>query len=37
MSVFYPTNEAATFDHDYYRNKHVPLALETWGRDSAEI
>ena len=37
LSVFYPSTEGATFDHDYYRNKHVPLCLKTWGLDSAEI
>lgn len=37
LSVFYPTTEGATFDHDYYRDKHVPLCLETWGLPSAEI
>ena len=37
LSVFYPSTEGATFDHDYYRTKHVPLALKTWGLDSAEI
>ena len=37
LSVFYPTTEGATFDHDYYRDKHVPLALKTWGLDAAEI
>ena len=37
LSVFYPSTEGATFDHDYYRNKHVPLALKTWGLESAEI
>jgi uncharacterized protein (TIGR02118 family) len=37
LSVFYPTTDGATFDHDYYLNKHVPLALKTWGLDSAEI
>ena len=37
MSVFYPETEGATFDHDYYANKHVPLALKTWGMESAEI
>ncbi|HUZ42987.1 MAG TPA: EthD family reductase [Acidimicrobiales bacterium] len=37
MSVFYPSSEGATFDHDYYRNSHVPLCLKTWGLDSAEI
>jgi uncharacterized protein (TIGR02118 family) len=37
LSVFYPTTEGATFDHDYYKNKHVPLAVKTWGLDNAEI
>jgi len=37
LSVFYPSSEGATFDHDYYRNSHVPLCLKTWGLDSAEI
>ena len=37
LSVLYPTTEGATFDHDYYRTKHVPLAVKTWGLDSAEI
>ena len=37
LSVFYPTTEGATFDHDYYRDKHVPLAYKTWGLESAEI
>lgn len=37
LSVFYPQTEGATFDHDYYRNHHVPLAVKTWGLDRAEI
>ena len=37
LSVYYPTTEGATFDHDYYREKHVPLAVKTWGLDGAEI
>ena len=37
FSVFYPSTEGATFDHDYYRNKHVPLAVKTWGLEGAEI
>ncbi len=37
LSVFYPATEGATFDHDYYRDKHVPLAAKTWGVDTAEI
>ena len=37
LSVFYPSTEGATFDHDYYREKHVPLCVETWGLSGAEI
>lgn len=37
LSVFYPSTEGAKFDHDYYRTKHVPLAVKTWGLSGAEI
>jgi uncharacterized protein (TIGR02118 family) len=37
FSVFYPASDEATFDHDYYRDHHVPLCLKTWGLDGAEI
>ena len=37
FSVFYPSGDDTTFDHDYYRDKHVPLAVRTWGLDGAEI
>jgi len=37
MSVLYPTTDGATFDHDYYRDSHVPLACRTWGLEGAEI
>jgi uncharacterized protein (TIGR02118 family) len=37
LSVLYPTTEGATFDHDYYASKHVPLAVKTWGLSGAEI
>jgi len=37
LSVMYPSTDGATFDHDYYRNNHVPLATRTWGLDGAEI
>jgi uncharacterized protein (TIGR02118 family) len=37
FSVFYPTTEGASFDHDYYANKHVPLAMKTWGISDALI
>ncbi len=28
--ALYPKAEGATFDHDYYRDKHVPRALQIW-------
>jgi uncharacterized protein (TIGR02118 family) len=37
LSVYYPKTEGASFDHDYYRAKHVPLAVKTWGLAGAEI
>ena len=37
LSIFYPSTDGATFDHDYYRDEHVPLACRTWGLDDAEI
>jgi uncharacterized protein (TIGR02118 family) len=30
VSVLYPGGDDATFDHDYYKNTHVPLACSTW-------
>ncbi len=30
MSVLYPGGDDATFDHEYYKNSHVPLACSTW-------
>lgn len=37
FSVFYPAAEGDTFDHDYYRDIHVPLCMSTWGPERAEI
>jgi uncharacterized protein (TIGR02118 family) len=37
MSVFYPAAEGATFDHDYYRDSHVPLCASVWNPVKAEI
>ena len=37
LSVYYPSGEGSTFDHDYYRDHHVPLAVKTWGLSGAEI
>jgi uncharacterized protein (TIGR02118 family) len=33
LSVFYPKTEGASFDHDYYRDSHVPLCMDAWGLD----
>jgi uncharacterized protein (TIGR02118 family) len=35
FSVLYPKAEGATFDHEYYREKHLPFALQTWGVEGA--
>jgi uncharacterized protein (TIGR02118 family) len=37
LTVLYPKTDGATFDHDYYRDSHVPLAARTWGLDRFEI
>jgi uncharacterized protein (TIGR02118 family) len=37
MSVLYPSGEGSTFDHDYYRDTHVPLCRSTWGVERTEI
>ena len=37
LSVFYPVTEGAAFDHDYYRDKHVPLAVKAWAPEGFEI
>lgn len=37
LSVFYPAAEGARFDHDYYRDHHVPLAVKHWSPETAEI
>jgi len=37
LSVLYPKTEGASFDHDYYRDTHVPLACQTWGLEGAQI
>ena len=31
VSVLYPATEGASFDHDYYRNSHVPGVEERLG------
>lgn len=35
FSVLYPSGDDINFDHDYYANKHVPLAVKTWGLDAS--
>jgi uncharacterized protein (TIGR02118 family) len=30
FSVLYPAGDDSTFDHDYYRDEHIPLAVRTW-------
>jgi uncharacterized protein (TIGR02118 family) len=30
VSVLYPGGEDVTFDHDYYKNTHVPMACAAW-------
>jgi uncharacterized protein (TIGR02118 family) len=37
VTVLYPTSEGSTFDHDYFRDTHVPMALKACGVSSAEI
>jgi uncharacterized protein (TIGR02118 family) len=37
LSVFYPASDGAKFDHDYYRDHHVPLAVKAWSPESAQI
>lgn len=37
VSVFYPSGEGSTFDHDYYRTTHVPLAKKAWNPTSTQI
>jgi uncharacterized protein (TIGR02118 family) len=31
ISVMYPYSAGARFDHDYYRDRHVPFVLECMG------
>jgi uncharacterized protein (TIGR02118 family) len=30
LSVFYPSGDDAKFDHNYYKDTHVPLCCSTW-------
>ncbi len=31
VSVMYPNQDGATFDHDYYRDKHMAIVRRTMG------
>ena len=37
LSVFYPSGEGTTFDHDYYAESHVPLCNETFAPIKTEV
>lgn len=37
LSVYYPASEGARFDHDYYRDKHIPLCQRSWSPARVEI
>ncbi len=37
VSVFYPGGEGASFDHSYYKDRHVPLAASSWGLERWQI
>jgi hypothetical protein len=32
LSVVYPRAPGATFDYDFYQNKHLPLADRRWAQ-----
>ncbi|KAK7741732.1 hypothetical protein SLS53_004795 [Cytospora paraplurivora] len=32
VTILYPSVEGATFDLEYYNNKHLPLVAEKWGK-----
>lgn len=36
-SVFYPGGDGDAFDHDYYRDVHIPLARQIWNPVAVEI
>lgn len=37
VSVLYPGGDDITFDHDYYRDSHVPLVSRVWKPAKSEI
>ncbi|CAO5161720.1 hypothetical protein FAIPA1_200090 [Frankia sp. AiPs1] len=36
-TITYPKTEGATFDHDYYRDKHIPAFAAALNRSDIEI
>jgi uncharacterized protein (TIGR02118 family) len=37
LSVYYPQGENERFDHDYYRDVHIPLCQKTWQPTKTEV
>jgi uncharacterized protein (TIGR02118 family) len=37
VSVSYPSGDESTFDHDYYKTTHVPMAVDAWNPLRTEI
>ena len=37
FSVLYPSSDDTTFDHDYYKSSHVPMAADAWKPERVEI
>jgi uncharacterized protein (TIGR02118 family) len=37
LSVYYPRGDNERFDHDYYRDVHIPLCQSTWRPDATEV
>jgi uncharacterized protein (TIGR02118 family) len=37
LSVYYPRGEDEQFDHDYYRDTHIPLCRQTWQPLDTEV
>jgi uncharacterized protein (TIGR02118 family) len=37
LSVFYPAGDGETFDHDYYRDTHIPLCQRLWAPSGVSI
>jgi len=37
VSVTYPSGDDTTFDHEYYKATHVPMAVDAWSPVRTEI